>query len=978
MASLDASRSFANCMDLVSRGGDENSLASALLDSLVSLSEATILWAKLRTTTDNHFRVVFGSPGRQQESIRDMAREPGFWSGASHESGRFWFQFSDGEGFLLNGEARGALPSRPIEILLSAALRTRLAVSIPKEMPTIADYEQLDWVEQTSLPARLDQLASQHHKLPGLRGLLIAALDSALDPLAAGGWAALASTPSGPMLELIARLQGRLPDTNCPVDGWPVDASLLSDIVPTKSGLVLRAWPMPGHGRREGFIVAALIRGTPQTTLRTLRRFARLCALVVRDAVRGIALNRLRDLRDLAAKLPESFEASSEGLTMVVDRVAEVFDAAAASLFLLPSPCAPRARLAATTDEGLRAKSEQGCVDYWPKQGLTGTILASGRSMRLVNALDPVEIKEKTGITDRRGPTHTEAAVDGNPMLQFLGVPVRQAHRTLGVLRLTRAAGREHFNAEDEVALRLFGDLLGTFLGNLGLAERFRHLWEDRTEALWLVEQDPLGDAAMRLVDVNPLAADLAGLQRGELLARPFLELLAPESSELLASAWTCGEEGPLRLEVLHHGGARSRVEIVMHPFSDGRFHPPLEMMLLVGRPISEREATLVEHQHLLDLLDDLKLIYFRTDAVGRRVRTSALEAEVTGYSEQELLGKSVEELYAEPQDRPRLVSEALKEQGAVRGQLLPLLRRLPEGQTRFWAEVDLRVYQSDEGDVIGAAGLYREVSHRIQLQEFLDATGLDRVASDAELLELVLKRDRANVDYLTSIGHQLKIPLGGLQGTLLNYKDGLLSGEVFARRLDYALGQINVCLDLVDNLGFMKRIVAGDPLNMTSRPVSLAQLTADLKRNHLHLLQDRKLYLYIDEPSLERFCSVPGDRDLLRQVIANLIHNAIKYSSEGTEIRVCGVVTAFGPAFQISNVGVPIPAEEREKIFERGFRNVFAAAVDPGGTGLGLWLCRRMLDRHQFHIRCDVETRQGETRNVFYIEFRPRPGRAR
>lgn len=969
MPDLDPGVAYPHCLDQIARRCSPTDLAAALLDALIGLTGAQILYAEARE--GGQILTLLGGLKRNTKSTQNLpVRQAGCWFQRSADGQDFRFYLSDGGTFHLRGQARGAYPSKSAESLLASALRLRAAISRGLENATLSDYDSLRWVEETSLSDRLKLLAGQHRTLPGLRALLVAALDSANDPLAAGRWGDFAIDTTLPTLSLVARLEAALPEGACPPEGWPVDPTVLGG----RPGRPLRAWPMQPGRRRRGLLVAALVPGAPELTLRTLRRFARLCDLVVRDAVRGMALARMRRLQDLASHLPDHFDDGASGLPMVVEQVREVFDAAAASLFLLPGPTAQSIRLAATTDEPLQQKSETRRVEYRSGQGLTGTVFALARPVRLVNALDPVEIAAKTPLRDRTGPTHTEAAVDNNPMLQFLAAPVRQGARTLGVLRLTRAAGREHFNAEDEAALQMFSDLLGAYLGNLGLAERFRRLWENPSEALWLVERDPLGDQDGALVEANRFATGLFGRDIEELRTLSLSDLFSPESGEAVGRVGSFPAERPIRVEILHRDGGRTPAEILFHRVVDPRFHPPFELMLAVGRPIADREAMLAEHQHLLELLNDLRLIYFRTDAEGRRVRTSALEAEVTGYSEQELLGKRVEELYAEPGARPRLMAEALKERGAVQGRLLPLVRRVPGGTAQFWAEVDLRVYHSNTDEAQGAAGLYREVSERIELQEFLDATGLNHVASDAELRQLVLQRDRANVDYLTNIGHQLKIPLAGLQNMLLNYKDGILSGELFARRLDYALGQIHVCVALVENLGFMRRILSREPIRVSSQPVSLAQLTVELKLNFMHLLQEKRLYLYIDDPSLERFCQVRGDRDLLRQVLANLVHNAVKYSFEGTEIRVRGVLTAQGPSYQIANVGIPIQAEEREKIFNREYRSALAATLDPGGTGLGLWLCRRILERHHYHIRCDVETRQGVTWNLFTIDFRARP----
>lgn len=846
-----------------------------------------------------------------------------------------------------------------------------------EQLPLLQLLEQVKGLQedeaQGTLRERLTAIAVTARHLTGCAALAIA-LDSAGDPLAAGeaGLGLVDRQGDAPArdLERMTRLVEALPGACSPAGGW----ELLDQPGIAGGGLRLRAFTVPPRGPRRGLVLLDSSRmGKSWTVHEPLTMLCSLADLIIRDAIQSKALQRSRSLQDLALRLPyllpltQDARTSGGGLAPVVQALRGIFDAAAVSVFLqLPAPNL-RLRFAGSTDEPLVARANESPIEYEPGRGLTGHVFENGRPLRLVNALDRAEIERKTPLRDRAGPTHTEQAVDGNAMLQFLGVPIREGERPLGVLRMTRAAGREHFNAEDEAALQFFADLLGLHLTRIGEAQRAQRIWQSTSEAIVQSMHERWGTTSIHAItDVNPGAESLLGADSSSLLGYD-PRLLYSEHSRAQVRQGLLDHQ-PVYVEIVTPSEARLPVEIAYHQFWDHRFQPAIHYTLGIARPSHTGE--LQEYQLLQRLLADLRLVYFRTDTNGRRITRSRVEAELTGYTESELYTKDVSDLFANPADAARLVDEARQSGGLVRRRLLWLRKKGDPGE-EFPIEADFRVHFGADGRVEGREGLYREVSRDLASQGILGVEDQSRVYSREEIIEWArVRMDQAppTIDYLSSVGHQLKIPLIAMRQTLRNFQEGLLTGEALSQEAAYVLGQSRVCIDLVTNLSYMGKILSGERLKFDSRPVSLAVITRQVKQDFFHLLTERKIYLYYDEASLDRICQVSGSHELLRQVVVNLVHNAIKYSHSDTEITVIGAITARGPVYEISNEGIPIPEELRERIFERGIRAPTAEDRDPSGTGLGLWLCRKILDRHGFRIRCDVVARKGKVRNVFQI----------
>jgi signal transduction histidine kinase len=111
----------------------------------------------------------------------------------------------------------------------------------------------------------------------------------------------------------------------------------------------------------------------------------------------------------------------------------------------------------------------------------------------------------------------------------------------------------------------------------------------------------------------------------------------------------------------------------------------------------------------------------------------------------------------------------------------------------------------------------------------------------------------------------------------------------------------------------------------------------------------------------------VVADPGQLRQVLSNLIENAVKYSPDGGTVRVALAPENRHVRFSVSDSGLGIPVSEQRRIFEKFFR------LDPdmtrgiGGTGLGLYICRELVRRVDGRIWVESDGRSGST---FHVEI--------
>jgi two-component system sensor histidine kinase VicK len=125
---------------------------------------------------------------------------------------------------------------------------------------------------------------------------------------------------------------------------------------------------------------------------------------------------------------------------------------------------------------------------------------------------------------------------------------------------------------------------------------------------------------------------------------------------------------------------------------------------------------------------------------------------------------------------------------------------------------------------------------------------------------------------------------------------------------------------------------------------------------------ESREVPNQFEHPKAQNLPSVWADRDRAEEVLFNLIDNAIKYSPEGASIRMEAESNGKFMLISVSDQGVGIPADEMEKIFDKFHRVDRSDATETYGHGLGLYICRRLIEAQGGQISVDSVLGEGST----------------
>ena len=219
---------------------------------------------------------------------------------------------------------------------------------------------------------------------------------------------------------------------------------------------------------------------------------------------------------------------------------------------------------------------------------------------------------------------------------------------------------------------------------------------------------------------------------------------------------------------------------------------------------------------------------------------------------------------------------------------------------------------------------------------------------------------ERVRRDFVSNISHELRTPLAALRALTETLRDGALDDPAAAPRfLDSIETEVDALAQMVQELLELSRIESGQvPFRFLPVPVSDTVLTPVERMQPL--AERGNIELIVDLPP--RLPRVYADAERIHQVITNLVHNALKFSAAGGSVRISASNDLKDQQVTVSVIdsGIGVPAEDRDRIFERFYKTDRARAG--GGTGLGLAIAKHIVQAHGGQIWVDSIENRGST----------------
>ena len=316
-----------------------------------------------------------------------------------------------------------------------------------------------------------------------------------------------------------------------------------------------------------------------------------------------------------------------------------------------------------------------------------------------------------------------------------------------------------------------------------------------------------------------------------------------------------------------------------------------------------------------------------------------------------------------------RIVSD-LCEPGGSAEQLLEVLTfRRADGREVSLEEFPL-AQALGTSETVRAEEIVIEVPDGRSVTTLVNATPIRSEEGEIESVVVTLQDmtpleelERLRAEFLGMVSHELQVPLASIRGsatTLLNDEPDLDPAEMrqFHRIIEQEAGRMR---GLISDLLDVARIETGT-LSVSPAPVEVASLVDEARS--VFLSAGGRNTLHIDLPPDLPW--VVADRRRIVQVLSNLLSNAARHSPESSAIRVAVVREGIHMAFSVADDGVGVPAERLPHLFRKFSR--FDGESGPEGSGLGLSICRGIVEAHGGRIRAESEGPNLGSRFTFTI----------
>lgn len=274
-----------------------------------------------------------------------------------------------------------------------------------------------------------------------------------------------------------------------------------------------------------------------------------------------------------------------------------------------------------------------------------------------------------------------------------------------------------------------------------------------------------------------------------------------------------------------------------------------------------------------------------------------------------------------------------------------------------------------DESDVrqltLLMEGMWRQVQRK-RAEDSLKKYAEDLARANEELSkanEELKSLDHMKDDFLSNVSHEFKTPLTSIKGYSQLILDGTLGdiNDQQKKAMDTVIRNSDRLRRLVDSLLYLSRAQVG----RISYYFEKLQL-ADLINNCIHdqFLQAKSKGVIL-RTEIEEIPPVRADKDKLTDVLTNLIDNALKFTSEGGQIIVAARRAPLGVHVEVKDTGIGIPAIHIPHLFQRFYQVDSSASRRYGGTGLGLYISKTIVEAHEGKIWIESEEGRGTTVHV-------------
>jgi PAS domain S-box-containing protein len=388
----------------------------------------------------------------------------------------------------------------------------------------------------------------------------------------------------------------------------------------------------------------------------------------------------------------------------------------------------------------------------------------------------------------------------------------------------------------------------------------------------------------------------------------------------------------------------------------------------LTQRRLHEEELRRSEERFRLLVEGVRDYAIFMLDANGRIVTWNVGAERIKGYTAREIIGQHFSIFYPEAV-RDSGWPEHELQVAAEKGSFVDNGLRLRKDGTTFWANVTITALRDDTGRLLGYAKLTRDLTEakRVEAMELANQQREELLEAERAARMSAQRATRVKDEFLATLSHELRTPLSAILG----WTQVLLRGasakapDMQKRAVEVIERNARAQIQLIDDLLDLSRVMAGKirlDLHQVSF-VSIVEAAVDTVRPTADAKGVRLIAILGSSQDI-----VSADSARLQQVVWNLLVNAIKFTPKGGQVQVLLQRVNSHVELSVSDTGIGIPESYLPQVFDRFSQRDSSTTRAFGGLGLGLAICKQLVELHGGSIRA---ASQGENKGAtFFVEL--------
>ncbi len=473
--------------------------------------------------------------------------------------------------------------------------------------------------------------------------------------------------------------------------------------------------------------------------------------------------------------------------------------------------------------------------------------------------------------------------------------------------------------------------------------ERFKMLAEATFEGVIVHDKG-------EILEVNQVMESVFGYQRDELIGHNALDLMMAEFEHGILSNIRTQFENLTEGEGVRKDGSTFPVEIQTKAMPyQGRNVRVAAIRDVTWRKQAEK-AVFESQKYARSVIECSLDMIITVNKERRIVEFNRAATQVFGYEADEVVGQSIGMLYASPEESLE-IQRLMQQHGKL---VREVMNRRKNGDL-FPCLLSASTLYDADGKVVGVMGISRDITDVKKAQAELLAAHHELKEKNAQLRELNASKDR----FFSIISHDLKNPFSVLLGfaellamNIDRYDKERIKG--LAQRL---FSSANRLYALLENLLTWSKIQRG-LMECLPKPLRLHELAAE--NVELFLPQAEKKLISLHSDISEQIIAY-ADESMVNTIFRNLISNAIKFTAAGGSVTVSSIPQREGGVEVIvSDTGVGIPAEMIPRLLQLDAQYTHIGTAGEEGTGLGLILCRELVEQNGGKIWVESQPGKG------------------